>query len=93
MDYAPAVDAKPVKLRVEIDENDFAKEVAETAKERGWYRKRYFCSCGLLIKIESWEKAHCFGSGTVLRDNKMPKHCPNCGAKLDLEETNGTDKV
>lgn len=83
VEEAPAVEAVPVNLRIEIDHNDFAEEVAETAKERGWFRKRFFCPCGQLIKVESWEKEHCFGSGTVLRENKMPKHCPNCGAKMD----------
>lgn len=79
VNFAPAV----VNLRIEIDHNDFSEEVAETAKERGWYRKRFFCPCGQLINVESWEKEHCFGSASVLRMNNIPNNCPNCGARID----------
>lgn len=51
--------------------------------EHRWYRKRLLCaSCGVEIKMESWTQDHCFGEGTILRDNKMPNFCPNCGARM-----------
>ena len=88
----PSAGAMPVKLRVEIDKDDF--EDWETAQERGWYRKRFYCPCGQLIKAETWEKKpsgkeHCFGSGTILQENKMPKYCPECGRELKWEEDYG----
>lgn len=51
--------------------------------ENRWYRKKFYCaSCGIKIKIESWDKKRCFGEGTILQDNDMPNFCPNCGADL-----------
>ena len=51
-----------------------------------WYRKKFFCpSCGIKIRTESWTEKRCFGVGTILSDNTMPKYCPNCGLKFVLE--------
>lgn len=66
------------KLRIETTTDDF-KDV-ETAKERGYYRKKFYCpNCDLLIKTETWDSKRMFGCGTVLKSNEMPKFCPNCG--------------
>lgn len=70
----PAVDAEPVRLRIDVCDVD---------EEKGWYRRLLYCPCGQLIKTETWDAKRCFGTGTVLRENKMPKHCPNCGAKMN----------
>ena len=78
--------SEPQRLRVEIDREDFDESYKAMAKERGWYRKQLYCRCGLLIKSETWEKEHCFGSGTVLKENKMPNFCPECGAVVKGEK-------
>ena len=82
---APAADVVEVRrrnLRVEINTDCFGD--TELAKERGWYRKFFYCpDCGLLLRTESWDERYMFGSGTVLKTNDMPNYCPNCGAKLD----------
>lgn len=56
--------------------------------ERGWwYRKLFYCpTCGIQIRIESWNEKRCFGKGTILSDNSMPRFCPNCGTKLPKEK-------
>ena len=70
-----------VGLREEITTDGF--ENLELAKERGWYRKKFYCpNCDLLIKIETWDSKRMFGGGTILKSNEMPKYCPNCGAKM-----------
>ena len=38
------------------------------------------------IRTESWDEKRCFGEGTILKDNSMPRYCPNCGAKIGQEE-------
>ncbi len=64
-------------MRVEIDTEDF--KDLELAQEKGWYRKKFFCSnCDYLIQIETWGN-DCFGKSTVLKDNHTPNYCPNCG--------------
>lgn len=69
------------ELRVETITDDFTD--MELAKERGWYRKRFYCpNCDLLIKTETWDRKYMFGCGTVLKSNDMPTYCPNCGAKM-----------
>ena len=78
---APTIDAEPVRLRI---------DTVELNAEKGWYEKQFYCPCGQLIKTEMWDKKYCFGSGTVLKGNIMPKRCPNCGAKMDLEVQDGT---
>lgn len=46
-----------------------------------WYRKNFFCAkCGMKIRTESWDEKRCFGESTILKDNSMPRYCPNCGA-------------
>lgn len=76
-------DAEPVRLRIDTVEVD---------AEKGWYRKLHYCPCGQLIRTETWDKKYCFGQGTVLKGNVMPKHCPNCGAKMDAEEGSDVGK-
>lgn len=52
-----------------------------------WYRKIFYCSkCSMKIRTESWDEKRCFGEGTILKDNSMPRYCPNCGAKIGQEE-------
>ena len=81
----PAADVVEVRrrnLRVEINTDCFGD--TELAKERGWYRKFFYCpDCVLLLRTESWDERYMFGSGTVLKTNDMPNYCPNCGAKTD----------
>lgn len=72
----PAVDAEPVRLRI---------DTAEIDAEKGWYQKLFYCRCGQLIKTEMWDEKYCFGSGTVLKTNVLPKNCPNCGARMGDE--------
>lgn len=69
----PTIDAEPVRLRV---------EKADIVESNGWYRKRFYCSCGQLIRTEAWDEKRCFGEGTILKENVMPRFCPNCGAKM-----------
>lgn len=67
--------------RVEIVTDDF--ENNEIAKVEGWYRKKYYCPiCDLLLRIESYDSKYMFGESSVLKTNKMPNYCPNCGAKM-----------
>lgn len=73
---APAVDAEPVRLRVE--KSDIVDKIR-------WYRKRFYCPCGQLIRTESWDEKRCFGQETILKENVMPRYCPNCGARMDEE--------
>lgn len=71
-------------MRVEIDTKDF--ENLEIAREKGWYRKKFFCSnCDLLIKIETWDSRYIFGTSTVLKNNYTPNYCPNCGRQTDID--------
>ena len=52
-----------------------------------WDRKIFCCAkCGIKIRTESWDEKRCFGEGTILKDNSMPRYCPNCGAKIGQEE-------
>lgn len=45
-----------------------------------WYRKKFFCpTWETEIRMEAWDKKRCFGVSTILKDNEMPKFCPNCG--------------
>lgn len=77
---APSVDAEPVRLRI---------DTAEIDAKKGWYEKLFYCRCGQLIKTEMWDEKYCFGSGTVLKTNVLPKNCPNCGCKIDAEVHDG----
>lgn len=71
-------------MRIEIDTEDFKN--LELAYEKGWYRKKFFCTnCNLLIKTETWEDDYMFGCGTVLKDNQTPNFCPNCGKQTDVD--------
>ena len=73
------------ELRVEIVTDDFVN--MEFAKERGWYRKRFYCpNCDLLIKTETWDRNRMFGCGTVLKSDDMANFCPNCGAEMKCDE-------
>ena len=52
-----------------------------------WYRKIFCCAkCGMKIWTESWDEKRCFGAGTILKDNSMPRYCPKCGAMLKTEK-------
>lgn len=47
---------------------------------RWYYCKRYLCSkCRTTLRTESWEGDKCFGGGTVLKANTLPRYCPFCG--------------
>lgn len=71
-------------MRIEIDTQDFKN--IERAREEGWYRKKFFCpDCDLLIRIETWDSRYMFGDSTVLKDNRTPNYCPNCGRLVDIE--------
>lgn len=71
-------------MRIKIDTEDF--KDLELAHEKGWYRKKFYCSnCNLLIKIESWDKERMFGIGTILTSNQTPNFCPNCGKQTDID--------
>lgn len=53
-----------------------------------WYRKKLFCKvCGTKIRTESWNETRCFGVGTILADNSMPKYCPTCGTCIESYES------
>ena len=79
---ADVAEVRRGELRCEINSACF--EDVELAKERGWYRKFFYCpNCDQLIRTESWDDHRMFGSGTVLKTNKMPNYCPYCGAKMD----------
>ena len=70
------------ELRCEINSDRFGD--VELAKERGWYRKFFYCpNCDQLIRTESWDDHRMFGSGTVLKNHEMPNYCPYCGTKMD----------
>ena len=80
----PTADVEEVKrgyLRVELNKDCFKNK--ELAKERGWYRKFFYCpNCNTNIITETWEKHHMFGMSTVLKSNETPKFCPECGMKI-----------
>ena len=58
-----------------------------------WYRKNYCCtSCGIRIRTESWDEKRCFGTSTILKDNTMPKFCPNCGTKIEVDAYAAVEK-
>ena len=76
LDEIHAIDAEPVRLRV---------EKGDIVELTGWYRKRFYCPCGQLIRTEAWDEKRCFGHSTILKENVTPNYCPNCGAKVDTE--------
>lgn len=58
-----------------------------------WFRKKFYCpSCKIKIRTESWDQKRCFGVGTILSDNTMPRFCPNCGLKIKNAEDIGVEK-
>ena len=66
---------KPISARESID---------NLVEGHPAYRKILFCpSCGTKLRIESWTTQRCFGAGTILKDNRNPKYCPDCGVKID----------
>ena len=49
-----------------------------------WYRKIFCCAkCGMKIRTETWDEKRCFGKGTILKSNSMPRYCPYCGKKME----------
>lgn len=56
------------------------------------YRKVYACDCGYIILSEIWDekvqdsKNRCIGSGTILKDNKLPRYCPNYGQIIPMSD-------
>ena len=85
LDNIPAADVRPVV-------RGFLTETREPIEGHPtWYRKHLCCSeCGVQIRLESWNEVRCFGAGTILRENEMPKYCPNCGADM-REVDHGND--
>ena len=70
-------------MRIEIDTKDFDNLTA--AENRGYYRKKVFCeNCGVLISTETWDSTRMFGLSTILKDNQVPKYCPNCGVETQI---------
>lgn len=59
-------------------------ECSSRALEK-YQRKLFECRCGYPILLETWKNDNCFGSGTVLKDNSLPRFCPNCGKPISLE--------
>ena len=57
--------------------------VQMTKEDENLYRKKYLCPvCKRVIKRETWDSKRCFGEGTILKDNTVPRYCPNCGTPL-----------
>lgn len=84
-DLVDAAEVAQKPLRIEITTDDFTNK--DLAKEKGYYRKHYFCPvCDIEIGHKTFDKTSQFGQGTVLHSNEFPNHCPNCGAKLILPE-------
>jgi len=53
--------------------------------EAVYFRKIYFCpSCNTKIGDELLDvnTERVFGHGTVMKDNKFPKCCPECGTRI-----------
>lgn len=51
------------------------------------HRKYSLCpSCWENLKIEFWTTKRCFGKGTILKNNKNPKYCPDCGQRIDWSD-------
>lgn len=79
----------PARLRIEVtryDPKDFGDD-----QDGIWFRRRFICRCGCLIKEEDCKtletgKDHCFQSETVLRNNRIPRYCPECGEKIKRED-------
>ena len=83
---AAVAEVKHTKLRIEIRTDCFKNQ--EFAKAKGWYRKFLYCSiCGLNLRTETWDDHYMFGMCTVLKNNEMPKHCPDCGQAIDWSDT------
>lgn len=71
-------------MRIEIDTKDF--DNLPVAENKGYYRKKFFCEkCDLLISTETWDSTRMFGLGTILKDNKIPNYCPNCGVEIQMD--------
>lgn len=79
----------PARLRIEVtryDPKDFGDD-----QDGIWFRRRFICRCGCLIKEEDCKtletgKDCCFQSETVLRNNRIPRYCPECGEKIKRED-------
>lgn len=55
--------------------------------EAVYFRKIYFCpSCDTEIGDELLDvnTERVFGHGTVMKNNKFPKCCPECGTRIDI---------
>ena len=79
MDFVPLVDKEEIIQKTEFLEK---REWIEGYAGR-WYRKKFYCpNCGIKIRTESWDEKRCFGEETILKDNTIPKFCPECGTKL-----------
>ena len=56
---------------------------SDIGRERGWRDVWYQCpSCNVIIAVESWDRVYCFGSSTIMKDNRVPAFCPECGQKI-----------
>lgn len=70
-------------MRIEIDTKDF--DNLPVAINKGYYRKKCFCTnCDLLISTETWDSVRMFSLNTILKDNKVPNYCPNCGVQIQM---------
>lgn len=50
---------------------------------------RLVCSgCNAVLAILNYDRSEmpprCFGIGSVLKNGKLPKYCPNCGTAVEI---------
>lgn len=75
--HIPSASTPDARLRIDVTVID---------AEKSWREKAFYCPCGKRIKMELWNEKYCFGGGTILKGNLMPKYCPDCGRKICSEE-------
>ena len=54
----------------------------EFLDDPSFFKKHFTCpDCGTEIYTEVWnrETRRCIGFGSILKNNKIPKRCPECG--------------
>lgn len=76
-----------------LEKQEGKKPIVETEKIEGIveglpaHRKYMLCPlCNENLRIESWTTKRCFGAGTVLKSNKNPDFCPQCGQRIDWSD-------
>lgn len=58
----------------------------EILRTAGCYRQCYRCpNCKVLLGTTTHDGKRCFGRSSVLKNNMLPRFCPDCGEPLSTE--------